>query len=106
MGLAHCSEADRKLIRECLVASVEGPFFPDWEFSLLFWLERAEVAAVLQAWPDVGERDPCVRLAVNNALNNLLGYPHGLELGPYVSASEGELRCVLERWRLPARTAR
>lgn len=98
MGLQHCSDADRRIIRECLAAAVEGPFFPEWEFHTLFGLQRGEVARVLQAWPQTSERDPDTDLAVKNAIGNLLGYPHGVKLAKYVSASEAELDELLERW--------
>jgi alginate production protein len=36
---------------ECLCAAAEGPFFPDWEFQLLFGLERARVAEIVARCP-------------------------------------------------------
>lgn len=39
-----------ELVRRCLAASVDGPFFPDWEFETLFGLTRDEVREVLDAW--------------------------------------------------------
>jgi hypothetical protein len=53
--------------------------FPDWEFGTIFGIERGEVKEVLNAWPDVTEEDEVVSLVLNNAMNNLLGYPHGCE---------------------------
>ena len=40
-------------------------------------------------------------LAVNNALNNLLGYPHGKESSwsEFISADPTEVADVLARWR-------
>jgi hypothetical protein len=61
--------------RECLRAAVEGPFFPDWEFGTIFGLERDDVKRILTAWPEVNEADDSVVRAINNSLNNLLGYP-------------------------------
>lgn len=49
MTLQHCTQEDRKIIGDCLRATVEGPFFPEWEFHILFGLTRAEVARVLQS---------------------------------------------------------
>lgn len=31
---------DVQIIRQCLRAAVDGPFFPDWEFSTLIGAER------------------------------------------------------------------
>src|SRR5262245_15865777 len=67
--------SDREIaaIGASLRAAAEGPFFPDWEFELLFGLRREEVAVIAGNWPFVDQGDKSVRLAINNALNNLLG---------------------------------
>lgn len=66
-----------EVLASCLRAAVEGPFFPEWEFSTLLGFERAEVEAVANSWPATadGEREYRVLSAV---LNNLLGYPHNV----------------------------
>lgn len=33
MSLADLDERERTVVRECLQASVGGPFFPAWEFA-------------------------------------------------------------------------
>ena len=91
---------DEKLIGECLRAAVEGPFFPDWEFTVLFGFTRAEVAAILATWPACEDRS-AQQAAVNGTLNNLLGYPiKKRALWPqYISASPEEIQAVYARWR-------
>jgi hypothetical protein len=95
------TSADDDVIRRSLRAVVEGPFFDDTEFNTLLGLDRAAMAAVLDAWPTpaaTGDRD----LAVNNALDNLLGYPHdhrGAGFERLVGVSEAEVRAVFARWR-------
>jgi hypothetical protein len=91
------------IIAESLRAAVVGPFFPDWEFSTLFGLERLEVAEIARAWPEVDESEERVDLAVRNALNNLTGYPHGHERDwdRFLSVSPARLTETLRRWRLP-----
>lgn len=82
-------------------AAAEGPFFPEWEFRALFGLEREEVAAVAESWPIVLD-GRTGDLAVNNALNSLIGYPHGREddaWPTYISAPPSEVRAVFARWR-------
>ncbi len=69
---------DQLLLGRCLRAAAEGPYFPDWEFHTLFGLTRAEVATVAKEWPGVTD-EATTHLAINNALNNLLGYPHGMQ---------------------------
>lgn len=101
MPLAQLDEADRKVVEQCLRAAVHGPFFPEWEFSTLFGLERDEVRTVLESWPNVDDSQESVSLAINNSFANLLGYPHGLEKEwpRFISVSEGEAKRIFERWR-------
>lgn len=73
----------------------------DWsEFSALFGLDRDEVARIAREWP-AHCAGPDIELAVNNALNNLLGYPHRCEdvWDDYISVSPGELSAIFRRWR-------
>jgi hypothetical protein len=101
MGIQHLSKDDMRIIGECLIAAVEGPFFPEWEFQTLFGLGRADVAKVTRSWPNVRGEDETVVLAVNNALGNLAGYPHGEDLSRFVSADPEQLLRILEKWRRP-----
>jgi hypothetical protein len=71
------SAEEREVIRRALDAAVNGPFFPDWEFSTLFGVARAEAAASLARFPDLKADTETDYLAVHNAIANLLGYPHG-----------------------------
>jgi hypothetical protein len=89
-----------EIVRQCLAAAVEGPFFPDWEFAALIGLDRDGVAAVLAAWPARDDADT-QQFAVSNVLNNLLGYPHHQwEAWPqYITATPADVAAVLARWR-------
>lgn len=95
------SESDRRLIGACLRAAVEGPFFPDWEFEVLFGFRRDEVRAVLDAWPASEPIDRTTRAVVCATLNQLLGYPHGLEteLRKRTGADQAQLQELSERLR-------
>ncbi len=95
------NEKQSQLIGECLTAAATGPFFPEWEFSTLFGLQRTEVADIAALWPDVNEADETVWLAINNAFANLLGYPidKPQEWPHYLSVSPAELKVVFDRWR-------
>ncbi len=73
----------------------------DWgEFHTIFGLTHDEVARIAQEWPDRCEGED-VELAVNNAMNNLLGYPHrcGHVWSDYISVSPRELEEIYRRWR-------
>lgn len=98
--MERLSERDSLIVKECLRATVEGPFFPGWEFHTLFGLTRDEVRSVLESWPETESPDN-QDLAVGNALNNLLGYPHdkGDAWAQYISAGPDEVAAILSRWR-------
>jgi len=91
---------DDEVIRECLRAAVDGPFFPDWEFATLFGFERGEIRNIAERWPewdDAGEQSD----AVNNTLNHLLGYPINQRerWTDYISVSPNDVIRVYARWR-------
>jgi len=98
--LDRLSGSDLEVVRECLTAAVHGPFFPEWEFHTIFGLERDDVAEVLDRWPETANPEG-QDLAVKDALNNLLGYPHGQEQAwrEFISAQPSEVAAVLARWR-------
>ncbi|GAA3168316.1 hypothetical protein [Nonomuraea roseoviolacea] len=94
------SARDLQIVQECLDAAIHGPFFEDWEFDTLMGLTRDEVAAIAASWPHADDAD-ARHLAVNNVLNNLLGYPHGYgrRWHEFFSATPEEMADVLARWR-------
>ena len=78
---------------------MRGPFFPEWEFHILFGLERSEVGNVLERWPDpLCPEDQDV--AVTNALNLLLGYPHEKwdVWHEFIAVPPRDVAAVLARW--------
>jgi hypothetical protein len=94
------TDRESDIVHAALRASVEGPFFPDWEFRTLMGVQREEMRAVLDAWPTVVDAE-IADLAINNAFNNLLGYPHDdwEEWASYSDAEPKELAQVFMRWR-------
>lgn len=100
MNFEALDEAERGLVGQALHAAVSGPFFLDWEFHTLFGLERGEVLTVANTWPTISDRQ-VAELAVNNALANLWGYPHGCEVvwSEWISATPGELEDLLDKLR-------
>jgi hypothetical protein len=102
MSLAGLDEKERGVVRECLRAAVDGPFFPEWEFATLFGLSRDEVRRVLLSWPELNEGDESVVLAINGTLNNLLGYPtpNKQEIwAKFISVSGMELARIFDKWK-------
>lgn len=62
--------------------------------------DRGEVANILAAWPHTDNPD-VQEDAVNNVLNNLLGYPHNQwrQWYRYSLATPEEIAQILARWR-------
>ncbi len=99
MNLQSLSKTDAVTIGQCLRAAADGPFFPDWEFQTLFGLSRDDVRCVAEAWPRVDLSSEVVKLAVNNSLNNLLGYPHGESVAwpEWINAHREEVGDIFSR---------
>jgi len=99
MKLAQAlSEAERDLVKRCLYAAVNGPFFPDWEFQALFGYTRDEVRHILASWPN-GNDEEMQRHVIINTLNNLLRYPHGETeaWSRQICSSEDDVAAVLRK---------
>lgn len=76
MHFERLTESESRIIGEVLLAAADGPFFPDWEFHTLFGLPRDQVRTIARQWPQPQLPPKDVTLAVNNALNMMLSYPH------------------------------
>ena len=74
MRIPGLQESDVDVIRACLRATTEGPFFPDYEFAMLLGFTREEFRKVAADFPESLSRD--VMRAVGGAFNNLIRYPH------------------------------
>src|SRR5213594_874541 len=97
-GLASLTEREKQIVFECLRAASEGPFFPDWEFGTLFGLQRDGVRRITAAIPDIDDSSKEVSLAINNAMGNLIGYPHHQEAAwsQFISVPEEEVSRVVQ----------
>ncbi|HME37188.1 MAG TPA: hypothetical protein VKF84_18295 [Candidatus Sulfotelmatobacter sp.] len=101
-SLDNLEEKELEVVRECLRATVEGPFYPDWEFGTIFGLERDDVKRILMAWPEVNEADEYVVRTINNSLNNILGYParNKGEMWPmFISVTPAAVARILDKWK-------
>jgi hypothetical protein len=68
-----------RVFDQVLMAAVNGPFFPEWEFSILFGRSKEEVRAAIGGLSPGAEMSREQRYLLRSALNNLLGYPHDRE---------------------------
>jgi hypothetical protein len=85
------------VVKRSLQATVEGRFFPDWEFETLIGVDRETVKDVYEAWPNQTSNQEDFGCAVVGSLNNLLGYPHGRdeELVKYVPEGREAIKAAL-----------
>ncbi len=100
--MARLTQAEKKVIRECLRASAHGPFFKhDGEFHTLMGFWREEAARLAKAWPEIGAF-PISDIAsgVNNMMLHLFSYPHGRGgvWGDYISVPEDEVVRLFQKW--------
>ena len=100
MAIDDCETNEQKIIFECLRASVKGPFFDDGEFDTIFGLSREDVQHVIDNWHNDKSSENVI-LAINNSMNNLLGYPHGKQRywRDYISVTSEELSRIFAKWR-------
>lgn len=82
-----------KVFDQVLIATADGPFFPDGEFSTLLGRTKAEYRAAVGTLPPGAEPSSEQRFLLHNALNHLLGYPHNQEgvWSDWLSVSPEEL---------------
>jgi hypothetical protein len=101
MEFESLSSVEKAIVGQALRAAADGPFFPDWEFHTLFGLERSEVRAIADAWPEPTASSGEVERAVNNSLNNLLGYPHKCDAvwSQWISVDRQQLEELFHRLR-------
>ncbi|MEY2563212.1 MAG: hypothetical protein QOH88_1405 [Verrucomicrobiota bacterium] len=100
-GLSSLNDAEKQTVFECLRAASDGPFFPDWEFHTLFGLHRDQVTRIVASISDIDDSSEDTALAINNAMNNLIGYPHRQEAAwsQFISVSREEVSRVFTKWR-------
>jgi hypothetical protein len=88
------------VVAACLRAAADGPFFPDWEFTTIFGFTRDEIRAFADSWPTSSD-EPVESRAINASLNNLLGYPHGLDAGwsNWIPAARDDVEALFTKIR-------
>ncbi|NET09140.1 MAG: hypothetical protein F6K16_31445 [Symploca sp. SIO2B6] len=101
MSFSLLKDEEQNIIFECVKAAVEGPFFPDWEFHALFRFYRNEIAEFVENWSSLDYDSRDVKLAINNSLNNLTGYPHQYfdAWEDYLPANRKQVNELFRKWR-------
>ena len=78
MAVHDLSTQQLAIVAKCLRAAADGPFFPEWEFKTLIGVTRVDLRRLAINW-ELGVANGEDIVAVVNALNALVGYPHGEE---------------------------
>lgn len=102
MSLSQLTEAERAVVYECLSFVARGNVIQhDQEFSSLFGLQVDEYLAIVAQWPDIDDAEEDVALAINGAMNNLLGYPHAYHdrWHEVMQTPRVEVERVFTKWR-------
>ena len=102
MPLSDLTNAEKEVIFECLRCVASGEIIlNDWEFPILFGIDFATLQRIVQMIPNIDDLSEETFLAINNSLNNLLGYPHGGESkwDGFISVSPAEVEHIFAKWR-------
>lgn len=102
LPLSDLTEDEREVMKECLRAAVKGPFFPMWEFQTLFGLEHQQVTDIAFGPRPLDDTREDVKIAINNALNLLTGYPHKCSeetWRQFIHVPPDEVRRILKKWK-------
>lgn len=102
MPLAQLTDDEKALVFECLKCVAAGKVtLHDWEFQTIMGIEVKDLLAVVNKWPEVDDSEEVVFLAINNSMNNLLGYPHGKHFmwSEFIHAPQSEIARVFAKWR-------
>jgi len=77
MSLSDLSKEDKSIVHACLRCVASGEvILHDWEFQTLFGVGVDEFIRIVESWPNLDDSQGSVSEAINNSMNNLLGYPH------------------------------
>ena len=84
-----------RIYRNSLKTMCEGPFVEDWEFQTVMGVSRDEMRSIHDKWEEP-PTDVALRV-VRQALNNLIGYPHGRmsKVEEMMGVPEPEMRIAL-----------
>lgn len=102
MKLKHLTEDETKIVKACMDCVAGGEvILHDFEFQTVMGVDVDEFLAIVEAWPNIDESDDNTRMAISNAINNLLGYPHGMQKRWHevMPISLDEISRVFRKWK-------
>jgi hypothetical protein len=102
MALRDLTDDELQVVRTCLDCVAAGDvILHDADFAVIMGIDVATFLTVVAAWPGIDDGQEDVWLAINNAFNNLLGYPHASHdsWDERIPVPREEVRRVFALWR-------
>jgi hypothetical protein len=81
MSYQDLTKNEQEIVKQCMVAILEGPFIPDWELPIRAGITRSDLRVVIAAWPELDDSDDhsVVTYAIKNSMNEIC---HGVRITP------------------------
>lgn len=99
---SRLGDPQKKIVRECLVAILEGPFIPEWELHARVGLDREGLRSIIEKWPELddAEQNSPAHLAINNCMNEVC---HDIrfsvhEWKNWFTASRETIQSIYRKW--------
>ena len=102
MAFSNLSENEKAVVHECLKCVASGNvILHNWEFPTVFGISVSEFIQVVESWPELDDSRESVFLAINNSMNNLLGYPHVKyeSWDDFMPYTQSEVEVVSNKWK-------
>lgn len=102
MALRNLDEEESEIVKECMQCIANGEvILHDFEFQTIMGVNVEEFLEILNMWPNLDESDIKVRAAINNSMNNLIGYPHGMQKrwNDVMDTPLTKISDILQKWR-------
>ena len=102
MKLENLTEEETSVVKACMDCVAGGKvILHDFEFQTVMGVDVDEFLAIVNAWPDIDEKNENIRMAINNSINNLLGYHHGMRKRWHevMPISLEEISRVFRKWK-------
>lgn len=102
MKLKNLDGKETEIVQKCMECIAGGKvILHDWEFQLVMGVTVDEFIEIINTWPEIDENDENVLMAINNSMNNLLGYPHGKhdQWEEYMDVPLNRINEVFQKWR-------
>lgn len=92
------TQKEETLMQKCMQLMLGEKFIEEWEFPIIFGIEKEELKAIYDKFPDIDWNNKDEYHPVTFSAVNLIFYPHGRDLLRY-DIKEEELISLLEKFK-------